>query len=502
MTAWNALLGTALVGTQRAHAPVPEFDGALGAALARVPAAERERVLWSKLALVAHVRAAGRRAWIDPAPLPVPAKADESASASPGAGRVLERVLAADDSELAVDWLVRCARARRVVPPRALVRVLEHAGRPAFAGRVSPVLGARGTWLAAQNADWRHVLPVAHAVTVEMVWDTGTEKERRRLLEELRVSEPARARELLSASWTSEAPAARAALLAPFEIGLSADDEPLLERALDEKRKETRAAAAELLAQLPDSAFAARARERVTGLVARKKKLLGAKLEVELPAVCDAAAQRDGVDPKPPQGMGERAWWLAQFAGVLPPSHWTRALDVDADELVALAAKSEWADALLTALVRGSVLHRDAACARALLAALLPGGEGRPRVALDGLVNVLSAAEREAVFEKLRAAFLRADQRHVWIQLTCRAAEPWSESFSRSVVRVLAEPWDTRFVYALSGAPLVTCLDVRVLPALVSATQALAEGDPGRKPLDAVIRRLEIKREIAEEFER
>src|SRR5439155_3057610 len=96
--------------------------------------------------------------------------------------------------------------------------------------------------------------------------------------------------------------------------GLSPGDEPLLERALDDKRKPVRDAAAKLLARLPSSAFAHRMITRVAALVSYQpasKGLLRKKasaLTVTLPSgEPDAAAKRDGLVGKARDGMGAAA---------------------------------------------------------------------------------------------------------------------------------------------------------------------------------------------------
>src|SRR5262249_59366693 len=105
-----------------------------------------------------------------------------------------------------------------------------------------------------------------------------------------------------------------AALLGACATGLSLDDEPLLEVALDDRRKEVRIAAVELLAQLPDSAYARRMAERCTACV----RVTGGRVEVTPPAACDKGMRRDGISPRPPAGIGERAWWLEELVTRTP----------------------------------------------------------------------------------------------------------------------------------------------------------------------------------------
>src|SRR5262249_16912295 len=150
------------------------------------------------------------------------------------------------------------------------------------------------------------------------------------LLRQLRHSHPERAIALLQSTWPTDAPDDRVAFIAELEAGLSMQDEPFLEAALDDRRKDARRQAAELRMRLAESALVGGMGQRVgprvrvektSGL--KFKKLLGKRsLEIDLPDACDDAMQRDGIEAKPPQGVGEKSWWLQQMAGAVPPARW------------------------------------------------------------------------------------------------------------------------------------------------------------------------------------
>jgi len=59
--------------------------------------------------------------------------------------------------------------------------------------------------------------------------------------------------------------------------------------------------------------------ERLRRLVSLRRRTL----VVALPAECDDGMRRDGVNPVPPKGVGERAWWLGQLVSAAPLSMWT-----------------------------------------------------------------------------------------------------------------------------------------------------------------------------------
>jgi hypothetical protein len=105
-------------------------------------------------------------------------------------------------------------------------------------------------------------------------------------------------------------------------------------------------------------------------------RLTGAKPEiaVELPAECTKEMARDGIEPKPPQGTGERAWWLQQIVAATPPSVWSA--DAPPEAWIAAAARGEWSKVLLPAFADAAERHRDAEWAEALIRARAAGPWG------------------------------------------------------------------------------------------------------------------------------
>ena len=205
---------------------------------------------------------------------------------------------------------------QREAVPRAAAGAARRRGtavraRPA----VAAVAGPRGEWLAARRPDWAFTAP-----DPDQTWASGGRAQRRALLAALRAEEPARARALLESTWAEESPDDRASFVAALVANLGPDDEPLLENALEDRRKPVRRAAAELLWALPESRLAARMAQRAAPLL----KVTRRRLEVTLPEQCDADMERDGIERRPPRGTGERQFWLAQLLAAAPLSTWPR----------------------------------------------------------------------------------------------------------------------------------------------------------------------------------
>jgi hypothetical protein len=385
---WSEIVAAATVGTDRS-----------GGTDAQATALLEE-------AAVASVR---RRAGAHPVAgldAPTPAGEETADLAVPAAAARLSVLLAAQDgarldadtrAALLPEWLSAAATHRRRVPPELLPDLLE-AGRRSrdLRPHILAAGGVRVRWLAAQRPEWAYLATTVDAQPVESTderaWQEGTTGERHGYLAAARRADPAAARALLERDWAGIAGDERGKLIATLRTGLAPDDEALLERALDDKRKEVRTTAADLLAVLPGSAYQQRMSERTRACVT-----VGRKITVSPPAECDAGMLRDGVHAKPPTGTGERAWWLEELIARTPLKSWTTD---DPAAFVKLKVADDWTWPLRRGLARAAVMQRDSAWAGALLdafAARVRGGEHQEdRLLAEALLPVLGAAELAA----------------------------------------------------------------------------------------------------------
>ncbi|MGK5678051.1 DUF5691 domain-containing protein [Actinoplanes sp. URMC 104] len=384
----------------------------------------------------------------------VPPAPDETAPALPGpAGSRLLRILAGGvpgggqlAQELLAQWLAAAAEHGGHVPPAALPPLLD-AGRrnsvvrPALA-RVS---GRRGAWLAGLRADWRWLRDEAPMAILLPDWHTGSSGERLAHLAQLRQTDPARARELVESTWAQESSDDRARFVGALTTGLSTDDDPFLEQALDDRRKEVREAALDLVRRLPGSQLRTRMAERARAAVRRERRLVGAdRLVVTPPEELDAALRRDGVAATPARGIGVSAWLLEEIVAATPLDTWS-----DPATMLALARGNDWEAPLLHGWAKAAVVQQDAAWATTFLhrssgslresvrwdlhLVLPPGELGRLAAdALrrdDGLANRLLALHPGHWPEELSVAVLETiahrarTDRHSWqLGELCRAA--------------------------------------------------------------------------------
>ena len=262
--AWQALVSCALLGTERQAPPALAGDDALGRLLGQLDGTDREGDLLRAAGVVALWQRAGQELLDDRQPCPPASAADSVPVCGVRAARHLERLLQGQNAELLPEWLEQLAAVGRRVPAALLPALLDVGARQMDVQPLLPaVLGERGDWLARQREEWRYAVRVRD----EAQWSSDSQAERLALLQYLRTVDPARGRELLASTWDTELARQRRAFLAVLAIGLSLEDEPWLETVLDERSAETRAAAAALLARLPDAALVHRLRERALNVL-------------------------------------------------------------------------------------------------------------------------------------------------------------------------------------------------------------------------------------------
>jgi hypothetical protein len=336
----------------------------------------------SSLLDAAAVTLTARRAALTPATgrSGVPAAPAETSPALPdAAGRRLARILADGvpggsqlAQELLSQWLVAAAQRGGHVPPATLPTLLDAGRRNSIARpSIAQVAGRRGQWLAGMRADWRWLrdeetapadAPEATASSDD-VWETGALGERLGHLTALRRITPDRARELVESTWAKESSDDRARFIGALRVGLSLDDDAFLDRALDDRRKEVREAALELLRELPGASLGVRMGERAQAAVQVEHRRPGAdRLVVTPPEELTAELRRDGVGATPARGTGVSAWLLEEVVAGAPLSIWS-----DPSTMLKLARGSDWELPLLHGWAKAATTQGNTAWATALL---------------------------------------------------------------------------------------------------------------------------------------
>jgi hypothetical protein len=441
---WEQLSSVALLGIERSAA-WPEIGEPLSVLVQQRDGAAREDLFLSSAAAWDVYRRAGM--------LPAQISRDTTTAAAEDRPRIssaadehLARILAGFPPGVLPEWLELCARAGKRVGERHIPALLDVARKEEpLRATIRQVIGQRGQWLAAQDSDWKAAISDTRDPAL---WETGTRAQRLALLVETRQREPAVGRQMLEKAWPGEPPDERTVFISALKHGLSDADEPFLEVALDDKRKEVRTVAADLLARLPLSRLSARMTERAKALVkieaAARSKLLKAiagagkaKLVVALPEEKSKELDRDGAGGKSAfRGMGDKAWTLATLLAAAPLSVWASDHDLTPAQLVALAASHEFNEAILLGWSIAAARQRDAAWAAALsrqwLAIGAKDGHDQRTLIADMLAELPQEHREQITADALAMEWdtLEEAPQFTMIQ-ACNHA--WSIDFSRTV---------------------------------------------------------------------
>ncbi|WP_182877029.1 DUF5691 domain-containing protein [Microbispora sp. H10670] len=414
---WEELVSTALVGAGRRAVPP-------------------ESLLERAAEQVVRMRA-GRRPGRGTPPAPA---AEETLPPVPRAAAArLARMLAGEQNRLLIEWLETAAARRVRVPAATIPALLDLGARDrSIRAHLGAVTGARGRWLAGLNSAWAYLLEEPAHVPPGEVWELGTSGDRRAFLAATRRRDPAAARELLERGWSAETPEDRAVFVTILAEGLGMADEPFLEAALDDRRREVRQAAADLLTRLPRSRLAHRMTARASRFVTGN----GPGISAEPPADCDGEMERDGVRARPPAGMETRGWWLQQVVAHTPLSFWPGHLGMPPDE-IARTRIGDWEREVRMGWTRAAILQRDATWARALF-------EAEP---LTDLLAVLPPEERSHRAAELVAGHPVDGQ---LVMMLGGVPRPWGSQLARAVLKKIVEttrtqPWNAGELIRLAG---------------------------------------------------
>ncbi|MFG2243851.1 DUF5691 domain-containing protein [Spirillospora sp. NPDC048823] len=450
MTAWNEHVTAALLGTERRDPPV--LPGA-----SEEPGDRAGRLL-DQAAVLAVRRRAGRvPSGAAPVPVALAPVEDAPVVAAPAAAR-LRRILRGEQIRVLPEWLEAAAARGLRVPAQLLPDLLERGrGDRMLRPSIARASGRRGVWLALQNTDWAYLVGSGDDPGGgPEVWETGTRNRRVAYLTGLRRTEPGRARELLLGTWAKEPAPDRAAFLATFGDGLSADDEEFLEAALEDRGKDVRQLASDLLARLPGSAYGERMAARARGcLTPRVRTVRGREqtwIQVDPPQAHDEEMARDGV-PFHPSGsfaprsgggpVGTRAAWLREILARTPLSTWTDLFGLPPMEIVCLPfsagaggappqndSEADGRDVHI-GWARAALAGRDPEWARALLKGGVMVDEPE---ALADLLSVVPEGERDAA----AADLIRwVEGRPDLLRVLERVPGPWTGALASSVVATL-----------------------------------------------------------------
>lgn len=344
----DPLITAVLLGSARSPTLPPAPDPSLDEVWQAIPQENPAAALLHALSLTRCLQRAGAKSQpVSTAPSTLPCPQETGAPLPPAAIDTARRLLAGEFAEFLPEWLRLATAAGKVLPARVLPDFLTAATKnPTLRAAVPTLAGERGFWIARRHPEFSWLLE--SSTSEENAWDEGAPAERLAWLRQTRAADPARAANAIVSHWKDEDAGMRESILRLVAIQPEPCDEEWLENlALKDRRQEIREPAAAALVSLPDSAFRHRALERVRGSVRIERRLLRRNLILEPPAAFNPAWAADGIREKPPQGTGEKAWWLRQIIAQIPLDELPELLGIDSAALFTLPVDPDWRDTLI-----------------------------------------------------------------------------------------------------------------------------------------------------------
>lgn len=451
--AWESLVGTALLGTSRKPVDVAGLPPAVAAVAQASAETEPAARLLNAAAALAIYRRAGAGASVA-RPENAPATPEPEAGrplSAPAAGRLADllRGVGTNTAGMLQIWLQAAGSAGFHAPPEHLAALLDLAvSNSKLAPGVSGVLGSRGRWLARHRNDWRVMLESIEPVQVsdpadggygsnpaaDPAWTHGTPAQRHAWFTALRRQDPAAARTVLTElDWPREDGPSRVAYICALAIGLAPDDEPLLERARADRRKDVRAAALGLLAQLPGSAYQQLLIGRARGCLRIERVRMHRRLIVTLPEPLPdgvAFAVPKWLRDHPQTGPGAVLLWY--LISIVPLEIWEQSLGASPHDLVGLPVSDNLAYILHNGWDDAAIRQKNADWAMALMGARDPAYIGSLLLALppERRQAVVTTALGRAHGPGLSATSVESILRN--------CAPPWSPDLNSALLSWLA----------------------------------------------------------------
>lgn len=453
MQYWDHIIHAALLGTDKRALPADGLPAGLEEATALIQqntGIDKEEQFLQTVALAFNYRQCGIQPLHKEGITIAKAGTEEKQYAAALAIQTLKDILDTESQSLLHFWLQRCTDKQRIVVPD-LVPVLLSVGvqQKKLQPLIMACCGKRGEWLSRFNNDWNYSTPA----TGEEVWQTGSPEQRKMVLQQVRQTNPAQAREWLQKTWAQEDAATKTDLLPLLHVNISEEDIPFLESLAGEKSKKVKEQALKLLKQIPSSAIIQQYQQALQQAVQLKKEktMLGLSsqtvLSFQLPANIDESIFKTGIDKlSSDKAVTDEEYILYQLTQAVPPAFWETQLQQTPAQIIQSWQKDAAGKKLLPALVNAIVTHNSRTWAMAFMQ--------NSEVFYIDIIPLLPVEQQELYSIK----FIEQFAGHI-IEFAINRNDEWSLALARAILRQTAKntyhynkSWFNKYIHCVPAA--------------------------------------------------
>jgi len=433
MEFWNNIIDTALLGTDKKDLVAAELSSALTEVYKQIYTNEvldKEEKFLQMAAVAFNFRQCGVAPLIKEEVVIKAAVQEEKPYCNPLAVQVLKDILEEQSHSLLKCWLQHCSAKEQTVIPELIPALLQvGVSQQYLRALVIACCGKRGEWLSQFNTDWQFYNPESD----EVIWQNGTSEQRKKVLQQLRTTEPLKASAWLQQTWLSENANTKAGLLKQLATNLSAEDVAWLEDVLEEKSQKVKEVALALLKRLSTSAVVINYWNILQKSITLKKEkaLLGLRSETTLQirlSSPDESIFKTGIEKLSNiNAFTDEECIIYQLIAAVPPQNWEAHFNSTPKEIIVLFQKEKWTQKFLPAFTKATVQFNNKEWA----ATFLQHGD---ELFSSSLISILSEQEQDEYtikyFEKEPSTL---------IQLATRRAAEWSIELTKTIFMYTAK---------------------------------------------------------------
>jgi hypothetical protein len=352
MQFWNNIIQTAMLGTDKKQltaGELPEALAAISTVITSNTTLDKEEQFLQIASLAVNYRQSGAQPLHKEGISILLAPPEEKTYCNNRASGVLKDIVEEDSNPLLIIWLQHCEGAGLLAPPSLLPVLLDKATQhKTLRTAVEKIMGKRGEWLCGFNPNWQFTA----TETDEERWQTGKPEQRRQVLQQLRATDPALARQWLQETWAQENANSKAELIKALEVNLSDKDLEWLENLANEKSQKVKEEALNLLKRLPDSSVIQMYWEVVQESVTLKKGFLKSSLNIQLPTDINQAIFKTGIErlSSNQNNITDDGFVIYQLMTFIPPHFWENYLKDTPENIIKLFGKDKVSEELIKAI--------------------------------------------------------------------------------------------------------------------------------------------------------